>query len=391
MAFIPYIMVFCLIGYVNSENATILEAGDTCDPRDIGPWSALLEEWAITAPVHSERHGRIMALPTGNGYYVTERIDGPFAPPPPPPTHMPSSVSHMHPPGPHMSSGPHMSPGPHGPPRAGHVPQNYNEWEASPPPATSKIVNRPPNPYKDKFKPSYQVPPTAGQTGARPARPGAADRVDEPPRKQVSETDLYLLGAIEKLVYRVDLMEKRLRKAEESLHYLVVGTETKPEPCPGNFTRVGSGCYQWSREAADWKGASVSCRRQRGALLELPDRAQRRVLVAKLLADQDLKGNDFWTGGLNPGLLWIWSHSARPLDGNGTGVAGAGRCLALAHDAAARDYALRGRDCAAPHRYICQRDDDAEQLGNDVQKAARSLSLDRPRKAGRSEVLWDDV
>lgn len=59
-----------------------------------------------------------------------------------------------------------------------------------------------------------------------------SNRVDEarppPPHKQVSETDLYLLGAIEKLVYRVDLMEKRLRKMEENLLYLVAGTEVKP-------------------------------------------------------------------------------------------------------------------------------------------------------------------
>lgn len=61
----------------------------------------------------------------------------------------------------------------------------------------------------------------------RPQRP-AADRVDAPPRKQVSETDLYLLGAIEKLVYRVDLMEKRLRRMEENVHYLVAGVDAKP-------------------------------------------------------------------------------------------------------------------------------------------------------------------
>lgn len=54
------------------------------------------------------------------------------------------------------------------------------------------------------------------------------DRVDDPPRKTVSETDLYLLSAIEKLVYRVDLMEKRLRKLEESVHHFVVGHDKKP-------------------------------------------------------------------------------------------------------------------------------------------------------------------
>lgn len=54
------------------------------------------------------------------------------------------------------------------------------------------------------------------------------DRVDEPAKKEVTETDLYLLGAIEKLVYRVDIMEKRLRKMEESMHYLIAGPEKTP-------------------------------------------------------------------------------------------------------------------------------------------------------------------
>lgn len=44
-----------------------------------------------------------------------------------------------------------------------------------------------------------------------------------PPPRQISETDLYLLGAIEKLVYRVDFMEKRLRRVEEMLYYAVAG------------------------------------------------------------------------------------------------------------------------------------------------------------------------
>lgn len=60
----------------------------------------------------------------------------------------------------------------------------------------------------------------------------SADRVDTAPppspQKQVSETDLYLLRAIEKLVYRVDLMEKRMRKMEENVHYIVAGAEAKP-------------------------------------------------------------------------------------------------------------------------------------------------------------------
>lgn len=43
------------------------------------------------------------------------------------------------------------------------------------------------------------------------------------PGRQVSETDLYLLNAIEKLVFRMDFMEKRLRKVEEMLYYVMAG------------------------------------------------------------------------------------------------------------------------------------------------------------------------
>lgn len=45
----------------------------------------------------------------------------------------------------------------------------------------------------------------------------------KPASHQVSETDLYLLSAIEKLVYRVDFMEKRLRRVEEMMYYVNAG------------------------------------------------------------------------------------------------------------------------------------------------------------------------
>lgn len=66
-----------------------------------------------------------------------------------------------------------------------------------------------------------------------------------------------------------------------------------------------------------------------------------------------LSGADFWTGGLNPGLLWIWSHSATPVASNssdantagssGTTIVGEGRCLALVASHATADYLYRGQ------------------------------------------------
>lgn len=46
---------------------------------------------------------------------------------------------------------------------------------------------------------------------------------ERPSGHQVSETDLYLLGAIEKLVYRADFMEKRLQRVEEMLYFMMAG------------------------------------------------------------------------------------------------------------------------------------------------------------------------
>lgn len=51
-------------------------------------------------------------------------------------------------------------------------------------------------------------------------------------RTEVSETDLYLLGAIEKLAYRVDYLEHRLKKTDQLLLQLVAETK-KEKPSPG--------------------------------------------------------------------------------------------------------------------------------------------------------------
>lgn len=40
---------------------------------------------------------------------------------------------------------------------------------------------------------------------------------------------------------------------------------------------------------------------------------EKREVVASLQTNSKLKGKIFWTGGLNPGLLWIWASSAKPV------------------------------------------------------------------------------
>lgn len=46
-------------------------------------------------------------------------------------------------------------------------------------------------------------------------------------QREISETDLYLLGAIEKLVFRVDTLEQRLRRTEQLVYYMMQGNDPK--------------------------------------------------------------------------------------------------------------------------------------------------------------------
>lgn len=61
------------------------------------------------------------------------------------------------------------------------------------------------------------------------ANHGHFERISQTPPSEISETDLYLLGAIEKLVYRVDYLEKRLRKNEQIVYYLMSGNHNKEQ------------------------------------------------------------------------------------------------------------------------------------------------------------------
>lgn len=75
-------------------------------------------------------------------------------------------------------------------------------------------------------------------------------------------------------------------------------------------------------------------------------------------------GYDYWTGGLNPGLLWIWANSARPVVPKDSTrpedqIAGSGRCLRLTPNAAAKVYAYSGAECSNRHRYVCKHEENA--------------------------------
>ncbi|XP_046424812.1 uncharacterized protein LOC124182064 [Neodiprion fabricii] len=200
---------------------------------------------------------------------------------------------------------------------------------------------------------------------------------NSPNKRDVSETDLYLLGAIEKLVYRVDYMEKRLRRAEELLYYVVSGNNQAKDLCPNNYTRVGKNCYHFSVRELDWKSSASMCRSFGGNLAELESVEENQDLIAHLQSVKKVRGKSFWTGGLNPGLLWIWAGSARPVhQDTKQNVTGDGRCLKLEYNPTSRIYSYKGDDCGARHSYVCEFSTDDESA-NKLERTARELTMRR--------------
>lgn len=124
--------------------------------------------------------------------------------------------------------------------------------------------------------------------------------------REVSETDLYLLGAIEKLVYRVDYMEKRMKRTEQLVYYLMSGNNQKPkiEPCVADFTRIGDTCYHFGlSEQVDWKTANIKCNILGATLAEMETVEKFQDVVAYILGNQKQRSHNFWIGGLNPGKI----------------------------------------------------------------------------------------
>ncbi|XP_019869803.2 uncharacterized protein LOC109598351 [Aethina tumida] len=208
----------------------------------------------------------------------------------------------------------------------------------------------------------------------------------KPSGRPISETDLYLLGAIEKLVYRTDFMEKRLRRVEEMLYFVMAGNriDQQVEPCTANFTRVGPNCYLFSSVAGreyDWKAANKYCKKQGAVLAEMETIEENQDVIAFIQTNEYLRGKDFWTGGLNPGLLWIWSNSARPVTAPGSqnkknpsaNILGDGRCLRLAYDPSLRSYSYRGTDCSIRYSIICELPDNT--TSNEIRRLGRNKKI----------------
>ncbi|XP_067635386.1 uncharacterized protein [Eurosta solidaginis] len=273
----------------------------------------------------------------------------------------------------------------------------------------------PPHPQQMRPVPVPQHhPPTVQHTGP------------QPPFRAVTENDLYLLGAIEKLVYRVDYLESRVRRAEQLIYYLMAGNNQKEvrDPCSTNFTRISDNCYYInSQQQVNWKTANSACKALNSHLAEFEKVSENEEIMAYLLNQPQHRGRDYWLGGLNPGLLWIWSNSAKPVnpntnltsiamshannteintidvdgdnekgdDGdkknkdeedpttnetilnNTVEIEGQGRCLRLTYNPTKHIYNYYGQECTSRHHYICEMED--KTLDNKIKKITRELRL----------------
>lgn len=233
--------------------------------------------------------------------------------------------------------------------------------------------------------------------------------------REVSETDLYLLGAIEKLVHRVDYMEKRLRRTEQLVYYLMAGNKQKIEAdsCPTDFAKINQDCYHFGvKERLDWKSATQHCKSVGATLAEFEKIEKYQDVVASILSHQEHRGHDFWLGGINPGLLFIWSTTAKPVNPNANltllssanktsegisttkipakvlnnakknetltanfpEILGSGRCLRLSYNPTTFSYGYTGQDCSSKQHFMCVILD--KSLDNEINRIAKDLKFD---------------
>ncbi|EDS27316.1 conserved hypothetical protein [Culex quinquefasciatus] len=200
--------------------------------------------------------------------------------------------------------------------------------------------------------------------------------------------------------------------------FVSAGAIEKLYTCPDNFTRVHDICYHFGVDRGlNWKSASTLCKSYGGHLAEFESSTEFQDVVAYILNNQLNRGKEFWLGGLNPGLLWIWTQSAKPVNpntnltsitktgGNSSStttttskpdatkivnktqsgkpqkqteptleITGTGRCLKLSYNGALYTYGYSGQDCSARFNYICELKNKG--LDNEISRIAKQLELD---------------
>jgi len=151
-------------------------------------------------------------------------------------------------------------------------------------------------------------------------------------------------------------------------------TNADKDHCPKDFFSLNhsdpsSPCYHISSEVQhrkNWQEAVSSCQKI-GAKLAEPQSANELQLLANyLLTRSNQIGGGYWTGGVNPGLLWLWSISGNPVsnipadfwfdspDNNSDGDETNTNCLRLSYDRNLQRYALEGSECQRYLYYVCE-------------------------------------
>ncbi|EFX86648.1 hypothetical protein DAPPUDRAFT_236603 [Daphnia pulex] len=129
-------------------------------------------------------------------------------------------------------------------------------------------------------------------------------------------------------------------------------------------------CYSISVEPnvrRNWQDANASCKEIQAKLAEPKSTDELRKLTDYLRYNRtDQIGGGYWTGGLNPGLMWLWPSLGTSLTNidpsmwfNTPDIStenNNGKCLRLSYDRNLQRYALQGSDCQRYLYFVCEYD-----------------------------------
>lgn len=137
----------------------------------------------------------------------------------------------------------------------------------------------------------------------------------------------------------------------------------------------------------------MRCKSNGARLAEFEKPKDFKTVEAHLMNSLGNEKVQLWLGGLNPGLLWIWSSSAQPVTTfNETSVVnpdksvaqsvshqesdilGKGRCLNLRSNQTLQHLQYYGEDCSKSHSYMCEFHD--RTIENTISRVLRALHLD---------------
>ncbi|KAI9554133.1 hypothetical protein GHT06_019405 [Daphnia sinensis] len=144
--------------------------------------------------------------------------------------------------------------------------------------------------------------------------------------------------------------------------------------CPTQFFSLdfedpAAPCYAISTEPnvrKNWQDALASCKEINAKLAEPKSTEELKKLTDYLRYNRtDQIGGGYWTGGLNPGLMWLWPSLGSSLTNIDPALwlttpdaadTNNGKCLRLSYDRTSQRYALQGSDCQRYLYFVCEYD-----------------------------------